>query len=395
MSRKLIFLLLLTGLLLAARAAAAPPAGDCAVGSGPAATLLVPFFEVDLGAPGGATTLFAVVNGGTSPVLTRVVLWTDWGVPTLSFDVYLEPNDVQSFNLRDLLEGRLPATGDGVDLSGFAACDLAPPYDHSALTPVVLELLRAWHRGGTTVFDMRCAGEDHGDGLERGFVTVDVVDECRGVGLADYGGANPMTPDYFGAPGSPGGIATADNVLWGDVFFVDPGNDYAQGMEAVGIWADPAQFDLPREYTFYGRLANWGSYDDRTPLPRRWEQRFLNGGPFNGGTDLIVWQEPADPAATPIACAAHPPWYPLTATIEVWDEDSNGPATLPDNTFPLVTQRVNLDDLPSPSLPYDFGWLRLLSRAGAWVVPAMSAEGRYSIALDGTPGDYLCGLVPP
>ena len=61
--------------------------GNCRIGNQPAATLLIPYFEVDLGKPGGATTLLSVNNASAKPAIARVVLWTDWGVPTLAFDV--------------------------------------------------------------------------------------------------------------------------------------------------------------------------------------------------------------------------------------------------------------------------------------------------------------------
>ena len=39
-----------------------------------------------------------------------MVRWTDWGVPTLAFDIYLTGYDVQTLNLRDLFAGNLPMT---------------------------------------------------------------------------------------------------------------------------------------------------------------------------------------------------------------------------------------------------------------------------------------------
>ena len=59
----------------------------------PAATLLLPYFQVDLqapvGDPNGPNTVFSVNNVGTTPAIARVTLWTDWGLPSLAFDLLL------------------------------------------------------------------------------------------------------------------------------------------------------------------------------------------------------------------------------------------------------------------------------------------------------------------
>src|SRR5215210_6632831 len=105
--------------------------GNCRVADQPAATLLYPYFEADFEHADGATTLISINNASSRPTVARVVLWTDWGAPTLAFDVYLTGYDVQSLNLRDLLLGRLPGTGPVVSPQGslsednevFAGCE--------------------------------------------------------------------------------------------------------------------------------------------------------------------------------------------------------------------------------------------------------------------------------
>ena len=92
--------------------------GNCRVANQPAATLLIPYFEVDLADPAGQTTLLSVNNASSKSALARVVLWTDWGVPTLAFDVYLTGYDVQTINVRDLFTGNLPATGPDASNTG-------------------------------------------------------------------------------------------------------------------------------------------------------------------------------------------------------------------------------------------------------------------------------------
>src|SRR3954469_15697542 len=82
----------------------------CTVDDVPAATLLLPYFEVNLGDPNGQTTLFSINNASATAILAHVVVWSDLSVPVLDFNVYLTGYDVQTVNLRDVLNGTLPRT---------------------------------------------------------------------------------------------------------------------------------------------------------------------------------------------------------------------------------------------------------------------------------------------
>src|SRR5262245_14117800 len=111
----------------------APALADCEVGTRPGSTVLYPFFEVDLDRPDGLTTLISINNSGTAERLVRIVVWSDWALPILAFDIALPPKDVQTLNLRDVLAGRLPATQVSTN-SGFLGCiDLQPNYPSPAL----------------------------------------------------------------------------------------------------------------------------------------------------------------------------------------------------------------------------------------------------------------------
>src|ERR1051325_5133543 len=68
----------------------------------PAATLLLPYFEVDLNSAHGINTLFSINNASATAVLAHVTVWTDQSVPALDFDVYLTGYDVQTISLRDI-----------------------------------------------------------------------------------------------------------------------------------------------------------------------------------------------------------------------------------------------------------------------------------------------------
>src|SRR5688572_22927392 len=78
---------------------------SCDVSLMPAATLLLPYFEVDLqsNTASALTTLFTVVNTTSTPQIAKVTLWTDWAYPVIDFPIYLTGYDVQAINLRDVL----------------------------------------------------------------------------------------------------------------------------------------------------------------------------------------------------------------------------------------------------------------------------------------------------
>src|SRR5262249_61685585 len=69
----------------------------------PAATLLLPYFEVDLQTPGGPTTLFSINNASATAVLAHVVIWSDLAVPVFQFNTYLTGYDVVEVDLGQLI----------------------------------------------------------------------------------------------------------------------------------------------------------------------------------------------------------------------------------------------------------------------------------------------------
>lgn len=377
----------------------------------PAATLLLPHFEVDLGNVGGRTTLMSINNASASAALVKVTLWTDLGIPTVSFPVYLTGYDVQTLNLRDILNGVLPQTAsdgqdpldsssptDGISNQGnfsqdinFATCNgVLPP---AALSAPLAAELRAAHTGGAsaTLLGGKCGGRSLGDQVARGYVTVDSVTQCSNL--------NPSSAGYFT------GVAASQNILWGDYFYVDPAQNFAQGDTLVHIEASATNplTNTPGNYTFYGRHVAWTAADNREPLATNFATRFLNGGVFTGGTDLFVWR---DSKSNPVSfnCGSSPTWYPLGAEqVVIFDEQENRyaepdsgffPAPLPlPASFAAMSARVAVGgpDLP---VPFTFGWLYLNlntvvsgnpnppadpAAAQAWVTAAHKAEGRFSV----------------
>lgn len=427
------------GLLVVAASWAAPLSADlCTVDNVPAATLLLPYFEVDLESPGALTTLMSINNATAEPVLAHVTFWTDQSVPTLDFDLYLTGFDVQTINLRDVFNGHLPRTADAArdpgdtishqgDLSGdasFPGCGATLPYDDPALSELLRTHLRESHVGHLSPVYGRCAGLDYGGPIwvARGYVTIDAVNACN----LEF----PSSPGYFATDGS--GLARNENVIWGDYFYVSPGENYAQGEPLVHIEACAAESDgpLPQDdcpfvagdYTFYGRYVAASAADQREPLGTTWATRYMLGGAFDGGTDLIVWRDAKTVANTGFACGSNASWFPLNQADVVAFDEAENPTDLcfrgdnisppiggADACFPAEAQRVNLRDSNVPggtSLdpPADFGWLYLNlnttvsgglfdATAQSYVTAILSAQDRFSVGFAAIALDNACDTV--
>lgn len=366
----------------------------------PAATLLLPYFEVDIARSDGVNTLFSINNAAATAVLAHVTVWTDQAVPALAFDVYLTGYDVQTVSLRDIfVDGKLPLTAsDGQDPTdtispqgeasqdvNFASCG-GMPYVSPAVDAAFRAHLQAWLQGRQSPATGTCAGSKTQDGILRGYVTVDTVNACSLYFPSDWSLYGPLMTDQ--------------NVLWGDVLYVNPRLNSAQGETLAHIQSCPSCF-ATGDHTFYGRYNGATADDSREPLPTTMAARFLNGGGFDGGTDYVVWRETGS-AAVDYSCRLNgpPSWYPLAAEqIVIFDEEEQ-PVTNeacpgfcdPGPSIPHATQRFEVaGDLLSP---FDFGWTYMnLQHPGvfspyrdddaqAWVTVLMAAEGRYSVGFD-------------
>jgi hypothetical protein len=383
-------------------------AKTCAVDVVPAATLLLPYFEVDLKSASGRTTLMSINNASDRAALAHVVLWTDLGVPTLAFDVYLTGYDIQTLNLRDVIAGRLPVTADNIrdpadtlshqgDFSqeaSFPGCDgLLPP---APLSAAMVEHLTRSHQGlSSPLLEGKCAAQALGDQIARGYVTVDVARQCSTL--------TPADPGYFGVDG----VAANDNVLWGDFFLIDPAGDVAQGENLVRIESDPARF--AGRPTFYQRYVGGSGADGREPLPTVWDSRYLDGGAFTGGTDLIYWRD-SRVRNQPFTCGQRPSWYPFPWEYQrtvIFDEEEQPvvpfcPFTCPvaPSPFPAEAGRIAVGSSSLP-VPFYFGWLYLdmkTSPAGAeerfatqsWLGSIHEAQGAFSVGYEADPRDSGC-----
>jgi hypothetical protein len=245
----------------------------------PSATLLFPYFEVNLAGASGVTTILFVQNSSVTPTIAHLTLWTDAAVPTYAIDIFLAGYDVQPINLRDVF------------ISGPAWLEDA----HTGLS--------------SAVFSGLCAGFDHGDAIARGYVTVDAVSVTTAADVF------PGSAGYFEAGGV--GIATNNNVLSGEFAFVDLANNFAQSETAVHIEAD-ARYGAPGVYTFYGREVLGTGIDNREPLPT-----VLSVNVTTELTSLVAWRDTGVPG-TPFVCGTSPSWFPMTQDqIVAFDTETN------------------------------------------------------------------------
>jgi len=369
--------------------------------------------------PNGATTLISVNNASAKPALARMVLWTDWGVPTLAFDIYLTGFDVQTLNLRDLFTGELPKTGPAVSNTGalslsaadFPGCGTSSSSNAQIPTmqgiPVLSaadrEAMSSAHTGrpvslagaSAAAGTSRCLGSARqGSPLAVGYVTVDAVNRCTPASVGTTANT-PADPHYFAAGGT--GLASDSNVLWGDVIFLDRKTMKADSETAVHIVADADAFGSG-DYTFYGRYVDFDARDDRAPLSSLYYTRYLTGGNLFGDTELVVWRDNRTKDTTGGDCTKGPSWSPLGEyQLVAFDEQENPTELANSNAFPVATQKVKLGGAPVP-LAHPFGWLMLdlWHRDGAhaqgWVGVRMSSQGRYSVGHEALRADDLCNF---
>lgn len=324
-----------------------------------AATLLLPYFEVDLNGADEKTTLFFINNVPGSAVIAHVSLWTDYGVGTATFDVNLTGGDVQAINLRDVFTGSaIP----GITVS----------------TPVT-ELVPA-HTGQVSPTTSKVSGYNHGDNVARGYVLVDVVNQAN----AGF----PYESGYFVAGGN--GKASNANVLWGDYLYVDQTNNFSEGGTLVHIEAsntDPSVI-TNGSYTFYGAFVNGTAADNREPLGTSWAVSY-DIADFYHPTDLIYWRD-SKTLTSPLTPGMPPGWWPLSQNgFLVYDESGNAHDPGNSHLLPLVCGSVDVagDDVGAP---YDRGsvFLNLNSTTSgpvfgtvrqSYVSRTKKWEGRFSV----------------
>ena len=312
----------------------------------PASTLLVPHFEIDLD-PAGQNMLIGIQNASATAALAHVTFWTDYGIPTQSFDIYLTGFDQETIDLRQAFQGAVPITAsDGQDPEdtisnqglfsqdiNFASCTgyLGPmsAWENTVDTAALI----AAHRGeADPEHGGNCVGRNHGDGLLRGFITIDTVTQCN-AGL-------PTSPGYFSSFRK-----SFQNILFGDYTIVDgEGRMYSEA--AVHI---ESSYPVPLPNSFYGHIdgGNGAMFE---PLPTAWASTFMNGR-----TDVDYYRHlETVPAAFP--CGSDPSEFPVPQR-QASAVDREGTITSLGVTelFPWASGISTIADGAAPKL----GWLFL------------------------------------
>ncbi len=305
-------LCLVASLLLCIAATAAVPSSinnddSCDVKVGPAATLLLPYFEVDLNPTvPGRTTLFTITNVTRYPQIAHVTLWTDWAFPVLSFNLFLTGYDVQAINLYDVIvrgviappSGTTPATTPGAlsaaggNLRSTIDCASNPALlPASIITAVRTALTTGVSNPGGTVRACTTAGGVHANAI--GYATIDVVANCTNLlpsdptyYLTDLLFDNVLIGDYQQLGGSAAGTGPA-------IAFDAAGNPMVHIRAVPEGGGAGANVPTGLPYTFYDRYTPFTTrtIDRRQPLPSTFAARFIQGGTGAFATNLTIWRE--------------------------------------------------------------------------------------------------------
>ena len=410
-------------------------ANFCARDYVPAATLLVPYVVVSLAADGvspdlnGYTTLLAVTNVSSDAQLIHVTVWNARSSTVVDFDEVLTGYDVWSINFRDLIQGRFDrfdtgTTGEGFWYPGEDPEDTIVGPDVVAWGPTANNPLFFNIEGpqdyddpdfylGTglnpdNILRDGC-GFPYGDlsslagqivaGIKRGirkplaalywcrgtasltlptwlttltsnplffYVTVDVVNLCST--------AFPNQSGYW-----TGRIPSSENVLIGDIIYVNQTARYSESVPAVSLEADVDAANTTY-FAFYDRYTPGGIEDDRENLEGAHAFRYLQTGGVT--TEAVVWKStrevfysylPADyddynsdlgldlDAYFEYACEPY--------LYYAWDENENskqrgsGPSgfdTLEPNAFPFETQSVPVTVGNFYGLMSGNGWMLII-----------------------------------
>lgn len=386
---------------------------SCDIAPFPAATLLLPYFDVDINVQQtvATTTLFTIVNTSAEQRIARVTIWTDFAYPVLTFDVVLTGYDVQPINLYDVIVRGFFARSDEPTCNGI-----------SRFIPqgLLADVRTALTTGRTKSCGVSAVGNAHTDAI--GFVTIDTVAGC--------GTTMPNDPAYYNE-------LLYDNVLTGDYEWIAPNpntGSYAGGNPLVHIRALPeggpagvvTKTNLP--YTFYDLYTprgseNFRAMDRRQPLPHAFMARNIQGGTGAFNSELRIWREGVVPPGASCANYKENTGSAMkSAEIVRFDEHENptsfdnaiiiDPVT-PRPPFPPASSTpASAANFPPLSTSGDLGGFLYLNlnnvtpssnastKPGTahatqnWVVVSMTAQGRFQTAFDATPLANGCSPAP-
>jgi len=404
----LTFLALLTFASLA-NAATRNNDDSCDIAVMPAATLLLPYFEVDLDDPNGATTLFTITNASAEAQIARVTLWTDHSFPVVYLYVYLTGYDVQSINLYDVLvrgivgttqgtgpdvshKGEFSTANERIDVSGCTQLPGGP------LDKVHTDLFRAaFTQGIVPASDHQgCTGIGGKHANAVGYATIDVVRSCI------LGSFTP--PDFIEN-------LLWDNVLLGDTMQIDRSRNFAEGSPMVHIRAVPEggtlaqrrndpQYAVKFPRTFYDNFSAQmvKTIDGRQPLPSIFAAHYNT---YDGETTMKIWRQPV--SSINLRCAEYRQNFRDIYETVGFDEEENAEGRAPQYIILPIEM-----DMPAPStsissvknsalfprLYTGAGWMFIDLGSQVWVVTSMRAEGRFSVDMDAIAMGNGCSAPP-
>src|SRR2546423_1448314 len=288
---------------------------SCDIALQPAATLLLPYFEVDFQSPPttARATIFTLVNTSPLPQIAHVTLWTDWSFPALGFNIFLTGYDLQLINLYDIFAratiaagtfagsggtssnttvptnptaGSQPAQNDAnPNISSLAFCANLPGVFSSGLQ-TDLQLIFTTGKGtGRFIACTAQVGGVHENAV--GYATIDVAPTCHT--------SLPNQTGYFN-------LILFDNVLTGDYIDYLPSGtaNTAVGGPLVHLRVIPeggaagsvVASDLP--YTFYSRFTCWTAsrtIDRRQPLPSTFAPRVVDESTRSFRTSFMICRD--------------------------------------------------------------------------------------------------------
>lgn len=308
---------------------------SCDIALQPAATLLVPYFEVNVNAR-GHSTLLSITNTSNMPQIARITIWSDWSFPVLNFNVFLTGYDVQSLDLFDVLGRGVIAPPSGTNnqvavgsrslsnLTGnpnflpTASENCAPNRQPTQIPAFILfDVQQGLMNGSYSLCGNAKIGGNHGT-VATGYVTIDVVGTCSG--------NLPNDPVYFANE------ILYDNVLIGDYTYIRIPQAASNPMVHIRAVPEGGQVGsnpgTNLRDTFYDRYTTAAAsrQDRRQPLPSTFAARFVQGGSFSFATELAIWREGVTTINT--ACSSYVNNSAMAVAELVRFDERENPTTL-------------------------------------------------------------------
>jgi hypothetical protein len=414
---------LMTCLAIAALFAIAGSASaiTCTIDQRPAATLLVPYFEVSFNpdgtplpsGPNARDTLVTICNASSAPMIAHVNVFNERTELVLDFNIALTGFDCQSMSMARVLQGFLPATpvntahtpvtADACQRNGSAGVysppsvtgeylrirpvDTATPLDNTLATTLYPQ--PAWPAGSSFAFGVLDSLDETDDSVACGGVDGTITNPIRGYVVIDHANycnlSNPNDPNYYLRD-----AIGMENNLFGEVIFTSGSGIPTMGGSTVNIEADPSLAgdvnSEPRIRTFYARYVgadvlcspgncsqfstnpwNQGIGDQREPLGLKYAARWFSTAGVT--SNFNVWRSSAGsltdllgPGGANFCTDVEP-----VVTLIFFDEDENtvtsgvcpSPCTQPTFNFPLETQRRNISSFAGSIPSFAAGWVSM------------------------------------